>query len=191
MLLTVHRWFASTICPGDWLFSRMGDLAEQVTKQLQGAKPTPTPTPTRDYLQKGDSGSAVKKMQKMLIACGYSCGSAGADGQFGDDTLKALKLFQKKYKLATDGLYGPQTQAKLKTVYKKKNKKIYYVQAGAYKVKANADAQAKALKNRGFSAVIKKEAGVYRVQVGAYKEKANAQKTVKALKEAGFDAVIL
>lgn len=35
MVLTVHRWFASKSCPGDWLYARLGDLASKVTKQLQ------------------------------------------------------------------------------------------------------------------------------------------------------------
>lgn len=34
MILTVHRWFAATLCPGDWMYSRMGDLAERVTAAL-------------------------------------------------------------------------------------------------------------------------------------------------------------
>ena len=34
MVLTVHRWFANKSCPGDWLYSRLGDLAEKVTKLL-------------------------------------------------------------------------------------------------------------------------------------------------------------
>ena len=37
MLLTVHRWFASKSCPGNWLFSRLGKLAEEVTEKLGGA----------------------------------------------------------------------------------------------------------------------------------------------------------
>lgn len=36
MVLTVHRWFADKACPGDWLYSRLGDLAEQVTRRLGG-----------------------------------------------------------------------------------------------------------------------------------------------------------
>lgn len=36
MVLTVHRWFANKSCPGDWLYSRLGDLAKQVTAQLCG-----------------------------------------------------------------------------------------------------------------------------------------------------------
>lgn len=34
MILTVHRWFAAKSCPGDYLYSRMGELAETVTKSL-------------------------------------------------------------------------------------------------------------------------------------------------------------
>lgn len=36
MLLTVHRWYASTICPGDWLMGRMAELANRVTEKLRG-----------------------------------------------------------------------------------------------------------------------------------------------------------
>ena len=36
MVLTVHRWFAQKSCPGDWLFSRRGNLAKEVTAQLNG-----------------------------------------------------------------------------------------------------------------------------------------------------------
>lgn len=34
MILTVHRWFANKSCPGNWLYSRLGKLATEVTKQL-------------------------------------------------------------------------------------------------------------------------------------------------------------
>ena len=37
MLITVHRWFANKACPGDWLYSRLGKLAQQVTDQLLGS----------------------------------------------------------------------------------------------------------------------------------------------------------
>ena len=37
MVLTVHRWFANKSCPGDWLYSRLGDLATKVTAQLGGS----------------------------------------------------------------------------------------------------------------------------------------------------------
>lgn len=44
MLLTVHRWFANKSCPGDWMYNRMGDLANEVTKRLGGAPKKPEET---------------------------------------------------------------------------------------------------------------------------------------------------
>ena len=37
MVLTVHRWFANKSCPGDWLYSRLGDLASKVTANLSAS----------------------------------------------------------------------------------------------------------------------------------------------------------
>lgn len=37
MVLTVHRWFAAKSCPGEWMYSRMGDLANKVTAKLNPA----------------------------------------------------------------------------------------------------------------------------------------------------------
>ncbi len=37
MVITVHRWFANKSCPGDWLYSRLGNLANEVTALLGGA----------------------------------------------------------------------------------------------------------------------------------------------------------
>lgn len=34
MIITVHRWFANKSCPGDWLYSRLGDVANKVTTRL-------------------------------------------------------------------------------------------------------------------------------------------------------------
>lgn len=35
MLLTVHRWFSSTDCPGEWMMGHMADLASRVTERCQ------------------------------------------------------------------------------------------------------------------------------------------------------------
>lgn len=50
MILTVHRWFADTCCPGDWLYSRLGDLASKVTSALSGDTPEPSPEKKCPYL---------------------------------------------------------------------------------------------------------------------------------------------
>ena len=34
ILLTVHRWFARKSCPGNWLFGKLGDLADVVNRLL-------------------------------------------------------------------------------------------------------------------------------------------------------------
>ena len=39
MVLTVHRWFANKSCPGNWMYARMGDLAEKVTAVLGDQAP--------------------------------------------------------------------------------------------------------------------------------------------------------
>lgn len=70
-----------------------------------------------NVLSKGSKGADVKDMQTKLIACGYSCGSAGADGDFGDGTETALKNFQRDYDLVIDGIFGDASRAKLNEVY--------------------------------------------------------------------------
>ena len=42
MVLTVHCWFANKSCPGDWLYSRLGDLAKKVTEALGSSPSQPT-----------------------------------------------------------------------------------------------------------------------------------------------------
>ena len=46
MILTVHRWFAATACPGSWMMNRMADLAKQVTAVLQGGASSGSATGT-------------------------------------------------------------------------------------------------------------------------------------------------
>lgn len=55
MVLTVHRWFANKSCPGNWMYARMGDLAEKVTAQLGGeVKPAQPTQPTTGTVKMGD-----------------------------------------------------------------------------------------------------------------------------------------
>ena len=143
MVITVHRWFANKSCPGDWLYSRLGDLAKKVTAELGGAA---AHAETEVMLGKGDRGSAVEEMQKMLIACGYSCGGCGADGIFGNDTLKAVEAFQRAAGLSVDGIYGPKSKAALTAKYQNRgnaNTKPY-TEAFIEKVAPMAQADQKA-----------------------------------------------
>lgn len=119
-VLTVHRWFANKSCPGDWMFGRMGQLAEAINKAI----------------------------------CGTS-------------TFPDVEI-----KVPNDG------------------KTLYRVQCGAYKVKANADAQLKVMKAKGVDAFITQVDGLYKVQVGAYSIKSNADAQLKKMKLLGFDCFI-
>lgn len=74
---------------------------------------------SRNYLMKGDTGSEVKTMQEILIKLGYSCGSHGADGDFGNDTDKAVRVFQKDNGLVVDGKYGEKSKAKANELLKR------------------------------------------------------------------------
>lgn len=64
-------------------------------------------------LKYGSSGDEVKKLQQSLMNAGYDVGSTGADGQFGDNTLAAVKQYQQDNGLAVDGVAGTNTQGKL------------------------------------------------------------------------------
>lgn len=60
-------------------------------------------------LRNGDSGDDVKKLQEALIRLGYDLGRWGADGDFGDCTEMAVKLFQSREGLDADGEFGPRS----------------------------------------------------------------------------------
>ena len=60
MVLTVRRWFANKSCPGNWMYARMGDLAEKVTAQLGGTSGGTASTSGQMYRVRGtwaDAGS--------------------------------------------------------------------------------------------------------------------------------------
>lgn len=80
---------------------------------------TTTTTTKGDYtmemrnLKKGHTGDDVKALQILLIGNGYSCGSTGADGNFGSNTETAVKKYQTAKGLTVDGIAGKNTMGKL------------------------------------------------------------------------------
>jgi hypothetical protein len=64
-------------------------------------------------LHKGSDGKQVRALQTLLIGYGYSCGKSGVDGDFGTNTEKAVKKYQKAVGLADDGVVGTNTWNKL------------------------------------------------------------------------------
>lgn len=103
-----------------WFHTHMNEIAESAAKGLceyfgipyiaPAATPS-TPTMTTAVLRKGSTGPEVKSLQKKLLQIGYYLGSYGADGDYGDATVTAVRKFQKDNSLAVDGEAGPNTLA--------------------------------------------------------------------------------
>jgi hypothetical protein len=65
-------------------------------------------------LQKGDSGPLVLALQKDLLKVGQKLPKWGADGDFGDETVAAVKAFQESAGFTSkDGVVRPKTRAAL------------------------------------------------------------------------------
>ena len=87
--------------------------------------PTPkksdAPAIAKPILKNGSIGAEVTKLQKDLNYLGFK-GKDGkkltVDGEFGTNTIYALKHFQKKYKLEVDGIYGAASCAIMKSKVK-------------------------------------------------------------------------
>lgn len=117
-------------------FNRFGKTMDDVRKDvgaLMGkvvVDPTPDPvtptTPTDSYpvLRSGAHNESVRKAQQLLVKHGYDVGSAGIDGWFGANTLKAVKKFQSDKGLTVDGIIGASTWTALNKEPEKKEEPI-------------------------------------------------------------------
>ena len=115
----VYHWFNKY---GKTMDNVRADVAALMGSSSGDITPIPIPdtpsVPTSICLGKGDSGPEVEQLQKNLIKLGYDCGSWGADGDFGNDTEKAVIKFQRDNGLEADGLVGPLTQAAIEKALK-------------------------------------------------------------------------
>lgn len=157
-VLTASKYLTSDayLLSGDIL---LNDNAHTAINLDNGSKASATDV--KNWLEKGDTGAEVKTMQTMLIACGVSCGSCGADGSFGNDTDKAVRKYQELRGLDVDGSYGPLTKAKLTAEYnalKKTEKKCY---SGAYPVMPTRGYY---LKGDGYERLINYSSQIKRIQ---------------------------
>lgn len=83
-----------------------------VKKAYTGGFPS---IPKRGYFKKGDKGTQVKKLQKLLNWCGCSVSTGGT---YGTKTVTAVKKLQKKLGLKQDGKFGKKTLTKAKALKK-------------------------------------------------------------------------
>lgn len=295
MLMTVHRWFSSTACPGPYLMSKMGDIANKVNAQLQKAgdpvQSTPEPIETKE------EDSVEKKIWDFLKSKGLNdFAVAGIMGNLrAESALSPINLqnsFEKKlgyndktYTQAVDkGTYNnfihdgagyglaqwtyysrkqgllmyarsqnksigdlqmqleflwkemqnyttmmselksantirdasnsflfrferPANQGagvqdartnygvtyynkfsnKVPTETAKETTKLYKVQVGAFKEKANAEKRVKYLATIEVKAIIKQAGSYYKVQAGAFSKKSNAEALLTKIQNAGFE----
>ncbi len=125
--MTLHRDFANTACPGQYLINHMQDIANQVNNKLGSATTAATTTTTttidapsdiggndmtRGYFQKGDANEGVYAYKQLLIMLKKKgIISQGVDNNeiFGAGTTEATKQVQRAAKITVDGLAGAQT----------------------------------------------------------------------------------
>ena len=89
------------VTKGPW--TNWGMLPESMIRYDDAPVPEPEKLGDRD-LKKGCEGDDVKELQNDLLKLGYSLPKYGADGDFGSETVKAVKAFQKEYGLPVDGV---------------------------------------------------------------------------------------
>ena len=104
------HWAVSKLCEEDY---RRSINAEPPVKEDNEVQQYPT-------LRNGDKGDAVKFVQQRLLELGYSLPKYGADGDFGNETLKAVKQFQTDWGLKADGVVGKDTYERLLTAPERK-----------------------------------------------------------------------
>lgn len=80
--MTVHRWFANKSCPGDYIYERLGKIADEVNAKLNGnvepsKKPETATAESESVVYRVQTGAFSKKenadaLYKKLKASGFS-----------------------------------------------------------------------------------------------------------------------
>ena len=113
-----HKDFNSTDCPGaNFPFENIQNGATQSVNVSQSnsieeelkAECKKQGFDSYPVCRKGAKGNITKIIQRLLISKGYSLPIYGADGSYGDETVKAVKSFQTKNGLLVDGIVGQET----------------------------------------------------------------------------------
>lgn len=131
MVLTAHRWFANKSCPGDWLYSRYGELANRINALLGSGSSTGSSS-------SGSSGSGSTSPSGSVLYCVQT----GAYSQKANADAQAAKMKAKGFEVLVKNVGG-----------------MYKVQTGAYSKKSNAEAQLAKVKVAGFDAFITTNGG--------------------------------
>lgn len=132
--LTMHKWFANTLCPGKYLESKFPYIAEEVNRRLSSWRneQTTTNTPQTEKPDSAPSGGVTYRVQ-----VGAYNNKSWAEKQV--QKIKAAG-FADVYIAVADGTF-------------------YRVQIGRYATKAEAETQLAKVKKAGFSGFVTKLSG--------------------------------
>lgn len=101
------------VTDGPW--TEWGKLPDSMLAYVDGAvEPVKAPELGDRTLAKGCTGADVKALQEALMALGYSLPKYGADGDFGKETLAAVKQFQSDHGLEETGVFDTSALKALK-----------------------------------------------------------------------------
>ena len=96
--MTVHRWFAAKSCPGDWLYSRHGEIAAEVNRRLRTSSGSVQKAPERKAYYHVLDGTNTGRGTNKLIR--YTKGRTGTN-QYGWETA-----VDKNGIILSDPVYG-------------------------------------------------------------------------------------
>lgn len=128
-VLTAHRWFANKSCPGDWLYSRYGDLANRVNARLGSSEPAPQPSnkvlyrvQTGAFKNKSNADALAAKVRAagfetyVTIVDGLYKVQVGAYSKKANATAQAAKLKAAGFDcfITTNGASSSSTVATIK-----------------------------------------------------------------------------
>lgn len=103
----------SNITANKWTYYGLLKNVDYGASEGQEQPPVPSGDKQSDKtfptLKRGSKGEYVTLLQTKLIQKGYDLGKWGADGDFGSQTEKAVKEFQKDHGLNADGVVGAKT----------------------------------------------------------------------------------
>ena len=175
--MTVHRWFKSKACPGEFLYERHGYIAAEVNKRLGVYSNTSN---SSSSTQSPATTTNLYRVRKSWTDISSQTGAYSSLENAKKNCKSGYSVFDKDGNCVYSNV--PQTST---------STKLYRVQTGSFALEKNAIALQKRLKKAGFDSIIKKSGILYKVQVGAYSKKDNAEEMKKKLQAKGFNAFIV
>lgn len=96
----------TAISAGRWTHYAIPKGLDEATDAEPAEQPS---TIQRDTIRRGAKGPTVVEAQGLLLRAGYILPKHGADGNYGTETVAAVKAFQQAHGLTADGIIGPKT----------------------------------------------------------------------------------